>query len=306
MIMLIVSAIVHLVLIVSITFEIKPLNIIKSMSPTLDVVLVNAKTKSKPTKAEILAQANLNRGGNTDANRVAKTALPPPRTKTTEMQLDPNLETRSTGKQATQAETEAERQQRHVAELEKQVQNMMTQLKSMQKVDTNASQQVVTPKTEKNQQDNTTKKVGNSDLMASSLEMVHQEAVIAKEQEEYQKRPKRFVIGANTKEYLYAAYEQSYQQKIEMVGTNNFPEIAKNPAYLGRRVMLTVSIRSDGSLESIEVSRSSGVKALDDAAQNIVKMSAPFAAFPEKMRRNLDILSIVRTMIFTKEEVHAE
>src|SRR5208282_426537 len=44
--------------------------------PPLEVALVNAKSKTKPTKAEILAQANLDGGGNTDANRRAKTPLP--------------------------------------------------------------------------------------------------------------------------------------------------------------------------------------------------------------------------------------
>ena len=44
--------------------------------PPLEIALVNAKTKDKPQKAEILAQANLDGGGNTDANRRAKTPLP--------------------------------------------------------------------------------------------------------------------------------------------------------------------------------------------------------------------------------------
>jgi protein TonB len=42
----------------------------------LEVALVNAKSVSKPTKADILAQANLDGGGNTDAKRRAKTPLP--------------------------------------------------------------------------------------------------------------------------------------------------------------------------------------------------------------------------------------
>src|SRR5918998_1041486 len=45
-------------------------------SPALEVVLVNAKTKEQPAKAEALAQANLDRGGNVDENRRAKTPLP--------------------------------------------------------------------------------------------------------------------------------------------------------------------------------------------------------------------------------------
>ena len=44
--------------------------------PPLEVALVNAKTVAKPTKADILAQANLDGGGNTDADRRAKTPLP--------------------------------------------------------------------------------------------------------------------------------------------------------------------------------------------------------------------------------------
>ena len=44
--------------------------------PHLDVVLVNSKTAAKPVKADALAQANLDGGGNTEAERRAKTNLP--------------------------------------------------------------------------------------------------------------------------------------------------------------------------------------------------------------------------------------
>src|SRR5678809_973227 len=42
----------------------------------LDVVLVNAKTRERPRKADVLAQANLDRGGNVDENRRARSPLP--------------------------------------------------------------------------------------------------------------------------------------------------------------------------------------------------------------------------------------
>ena len=48
----------------------------KSESQPLEVVLVNARTKDRPSKADVLAQANLDRGGNVDENRRAKTPLP--------------------------------------------------------------------------------------------------------------------------------------------------------------------------------------------------------------------------------------
>src|SRR5688572_11469962 len=47
-----------------------------SENQALEVVLVNAKTQERPAKAEVLAQANLDRGGNVDENRRAKTPLP--------------------------------------------------------------------------------------------------------------------------------------------------------------------------------------------------------------------------------------
>jgi len=45
----------------------------------LEVALVNAKSETKPVQAEILAQANLDGGGNTDQKRRAKTPLPVPK-----------------------------------------------------------------------------------------------------------------------------------------------------------------------------------------------------------------------------------
>jgi periplasmic protein TonB len=63
--------------------------------PSLDVVLVNAKTKNAPEKADVLAQANLDRGGNTDKDHKMKTALPAPNEKTPEVNLQPNSESRT-------------------------------------------------------------------------------------------------------------------------------------------------------------------------------------------------------------------
>jgi protein TonB len=65
---------------------------------------------------------------------------------------------------------------------------------------------------------------------------------------------------------------------------------------------MTVSIKSDGNIESIEVNSSSGFKVLDDAAKRIVELAAPYAAFPEDIRKDTDILSITRTWTFTKQD----
>ncbi|MCD6043491.1 MAG: TonB family protein, partial [Burkholderiales bacterium] len=48
----------------------------KSANQPLEVVLVNARTRERPSRPEVLAQSNLDRGGNVDQNRRAKTPLP--------------------------------------------------------------------------------------------------------------------------------------------------------------------------------------------------------------------------------------
>ena len=45
----------------------------KQESAPLEVVLVNTRTKERPAKADVLAQANLDRGGTVEERRRAKT-----------------------------------------------------------------------------------------------------------------------------------------------------------------------------------------------------------------------------------------
>jgi protein TonB len=61
-----------------------------------------------------------------------------------------------------------------------------------------------------------------------------------------------------------------------------------------------VSIKPDGSLKSVEILKSSGYKTLDDAAIRIVRLAAPFQPFSVEMRKNTDILEIIRTWKFEK------
>ncbi len=70
-----ISIVIHAVLL-AIKFQPFDLQKMLDRGPPLEVALVNAKSTAKPTKADILAQANLDGGGNTDADRRAKTPLP--------------------------------------------------------------------------------------------------------------------------------------------------------------------------------------------------------------------------------------
>jgi protein TonB len=245
--------------------------------PPLEVALVNAKSKAKPVKADILAQANLDGGGNTDEDRRAKTPLPvlPRESKATEVKV------------ATQK----------IESLERQTKELMTQLKS---------QPVATPAPAPVEAPEKAEAPTASELMQRTLEAMRLEAQIAKDMDAYQKRPKRRFVGARAEEYRFARYVEDWRLKIERIGNLNYPEAARQLRLYGN-LLLTVSIRADGSVEDVRVERSSGQRVLDAAAVRIVEMSAPYAAFPPDVRRDTDILHITRTWTFTKgDELRSE
>ncbi len=109
--------------------------------------------------------------------------------------------------------------------------------------------------------------------------------------------PRRKAINASTQEYRYAAYLEAWRKKVERVGNLNYPDAAKRKKLYGD-LLLRVSVRADGSVAEIKVLRSSGHKILDDAAVRIVRLAAPFAPFPEEIRKETDILDITRTWQF--------
>lgn len=296
-----ISIIVHAVLL-TIHFE-PELKKLANKLPSLNVVLVNAKTKNAPDKAELLAQANLDRGGNTDANRQMKTALPAPKQKNTEVKLRPSAEANSAAKAAKLKAQEA-REQKRVDALEKQAQELLTQINSVKKVESNPTQDAASADPEQGDQKAFAKTLNRADLIAASIEIDRLEAQIAKQQDEYQKRPKRRFIGARTKEASDAMYLEAWRQKVERIGNLNYPAVAKDQKIYGQ-LRMTVSIKADGSIENIVIDKSSGSKILDEAAKNIVNLAAPYAKFSEEMKKNTDILGITRTWTFTQEDALA-
>ena len=295
---ILISIVVHAVIL---TIHFQPeLKKIADHLPSLSVVLVNAKTKTAPEKAEALAQANLDRGGNTDDNRTMKTALPAPKEKTTEVDLKPSAQSHSAAKSAKLKAQEA-REQKRIDELTKQAQELMTQINSAKKIASNPTQNPAAAEPEEGDQKTKEKSLNRADLIAASLEMDRLQAQIDKQQSEYEKRPKRKFIGARTKEYRFALYVEAWRQKVERIGNMNYPEAAKSQKLYGQ-LRMTVSIKADGSIEDVIVDKSSGSKILDDAAKRIVELAAPYPRFPDDIKKDTDILSITRTWSFTQED----
>jgi protein TonB len=267
------SFVFHAILLFGVTIRPPDLSKLDSVAPALEVVLVNARSLTRPQQADAIAQHNLDGGGNTDLDRRAKSPLPVTRD----------------DKQTTELTMESKR----VKQLEVEAKKLLTQIQSQAKVETAVTQPE--PQAE-------TRVAPNSaDIMAKSLEIARLEAQISKDWDAYQKRPRRRFLGARTQEFRFARYIEDWRQKVERVGTLNYPEAAKNQKIYGS-LQLTVSIKPDGTVDTIEINRSSGQKILDDAARRIVQLAAPYAAFPADIAKDTDILSITRTWTFTRAD----
>lgn len=299
------SVLVHAITIGGVTFRAPDLKRLQDHAPALEVVLVNAKTKSAPTKADALAQANLDRGGNTDADRRMKSPLPVLKTTPQELSARLTAEAHQAAEPAAPTEASVTQKQQRVAMLEKQARELMTQIKPAHPVESQPSQPATAATPEQGRQEATPKTPNAADLVAQSLDAARLEAQISKDWDSYQKRPKRKFIGARVQEYRFAAYVESWRQKVEKVGTLNYPEEAKAQKLYGS-LRMTVNIKSDGSIESIELNKSSGHKVLDESARRIVELAAPYAEFPADVRKDTDIISITRTWTFTREDTLSE
>ncbi|MDR1995760.1 TonB family protein [Azonexus sp.] len=236
----------------------------------LDIILVNAKSARKPTDAQALAQTNLDGGGTTDDKRRVKTPLPP-----TKRQTDGD---------------DLQQMQRRVQELEAAQQAMLTQAKSPQTVSSSKTA---------SEQPTPANPVSGLDLLERSRAMARLEGEISKNTEEYNKRPRKMFVGARAEEYALAAYLEAWKQKIERIGTLNYPEAARGRLY-GAVVIYVELSAEDGSIYNAEISRSSGHKILDQAALRILRMSGPFGPIPREPLGGATILSFARTWHFTQ------
>ncbi len=134
-------------------------------------------------------------------------------------------------------------------------------------------------------------------LASTNKEIAQLTAEFDRRTEAYAKRPRHKTISAATREYKYANYLDAWRRKVEKIGNLNYPDEARRRKLYGN-LILRVSLKPDGTIEEIEVRRSSGHKLLDDAAIRIVRLAAPYAPFPEEIRKETDVLDIVRTWQF--------
>jgi TonB family protein len=91
-------------------------------------------------------------------------------------------------------------------------------------------------------------------------------------------------------------YAEAWARKIHFnTPVETVRDVAKRPH---TRPMVTVAIRSDGSVESVTFVVSSGVAEVDEAIRRIVESQRPYPAFPPALARDVDVVEIRRTWHF--------
>jgi protein TonB len=238
----------------------------------LEVVLVNSKTKSKPVAPDVIAQANLDGGGNTDENRRAKTPLPATR--------EPDRG------------EDLKRAQQRVQELEAKQRRLLEQAKAAKPTPVPPPVAEAKPEPAPDPQP----RQSGAELATMALAMARLEAQISKQTDEYNKRPRKAFVGARATEHRLAQYVEDWRIKVERVGNLNYPTEARGRIYGSLQVM--VAIRPDGSIDHMQVTRPSGYPILDRAAEKILNLAAPFSPFSRDILKDYNMIVITRTWTF--------
>lgn len=252
---------------------------------SMEIVLVQKKSEEKPDEANYLAQANQEGGGeNAEKIRPATpiiTPFPDVQSHIVATPPEPKIA----------AATE-------IVEIEE----LLSYKESDFQIDQQA--QIDSPEvpTDLGSDLETTQEMDT--IPTSALVMEELQADIASTQaelddkfEDYAKRPREKFVNASTRESKYANYMDEWRRKVEEVGNENYPNEIRQQALSGR-LILTVTLNRDGTIKFVDIEESSGNATLDQAALRIVHLAAPFAAFPQEIREETDILHITRTWKF--------
>lgn len=241
----------------------------------LEVTLVNARTESAPAQAQVIAQQQINAGGD-GGDTVAASPLP-----------------RTAADSPDQMVLEALRKRQ--AQLESEQERLYAQLQALQIVPEGRDKPDLLQ-----QSDN----AGDDALVQQSLVLNARINALKERIERYNAQPRQQFVGPAAQEADYAQYVEAWRQRIEIVGTEHYPAEARGKVY--GKLRLTAFIKSNGDLLRIEIDQPSEHAVLNLAAQRIVQLAAPFAPLPEAVASKTDVLAITRTWHFTHNRLSTE
>jgi len=291
------AIIAHGIVILGVTFSSE-----ESIQPkyeTMEIILVQEKSKAAED-ADFLAQANLEGGGDTDEKLSPATPMPAPfPDQRAEITTPPSTSSPPPDKNKSESSETTPAEKKVPVDTEKfmAVEKVTSKVTALESRETKKNMIAKTDTESQKEQEETKELPSATALLTSSFKIASLSAEIQRKLEEKAKRPKRKFISASTREYKYAAYMEAWRAKVERVGNLNYPDSARKNKLTGS-LILDVALNADGSVNQINVRRSSGSKILDDAAIRIVDLSSPFAPFPDNIKAETDILHITRTWQF--------
>lgn len=244
----------------------------KTQASTLEVTLVNARSPAAPLNPKLLAQNQLNGGGQAQAGQ-ASSPLP-----------------RTAAESANELVLAALHKRQ--AELEAEQLRLYTQLTALQKVRPEREQPDIPDESDDS---------GSDTINQESLVLNAQISALKERIARYNAQPRQQFSGPSAKAVDYAEYVEAWRQKIELLGTEHYPDEARGKVY--GSLQLTVYIRKDGSLERLEIDRPSSEPILNLAAARIVQLAAPFAPLPPAIAKNTDVFAITRTWNFLNQQL---
>jgi protein TonB len=242
--------------------------------PNLDVILVNTRHDTAPKTPQALAQANLDGGGDSSEKVRATSPLMPQES----LREGNDLVEKTRGQQS--------------AVRQPQYNQVLTQEGGLVAI--------ARPETSEDKPSAPQPAVGMDaqDAAAMTLKL---EAEIAEKTRTYSQRPRVMRIGASAKEYRFAQYIESWRAKAERIGELNYPAAARGKMY--GSLLMSVTIKKDGSVKEIVIKRSSKYPVLDEAAVKIVHLGDPYAPFPPEITLDTDEIEITRTWTFTNNKL---
>jgi protein TonB len=233
---------------------------------TLEVVMVNAATELSPTQAKLLAQNNMDGGGQADLLNASQ-ALP---------------RTGDTG-----ARIEIESLTKKQMQLESEQQSLLTRMQSSESV----SLARTTPYFMKE-----SNAPGMDDKDQESVLQNAKLAILSQQVQDYNQRPRKHFDAPSTQAIRYAPYIDQWRQRVEQIGAQHYPHSSGKTLY--GKVQATLTIRSNGTLSDITIDRPSDQPVLNQSVLRIAQLSAPFAPFPPDMAKEIDQLVLTRTWHF--------
>ena len=109
---------------------------------------------------------------------------------------------------------------------------------------------------------------------------------------------RRVVADGGERDAPLRLYVDSVRQKLERNAVLGGARLSLRDVRIDP--LVSVSLRSDGSIDEITIVRSSGRADMDDAVRRFVRLNARYAAFPPNVAANFDVIEIRRIWRFAE------